>query len=112
MICDELGPVSGWASFFWTAFERSANPMVLLQSDRVLVAVNDAFVTAFEYGRDALLGRRSDLLVAPEEWRRPEIEWSARCETAGRRANASSSAPTAATSGFSTPCNGRWSPEA
>jgi PAS domain S-box-containing protein len=69
--------VSGWASFFWTAFERSANPMALLQADRVLVAVNDAFVTTFRYRRDALVDRRADMLVVPEEWRRLEMEWSA-----------------------------------
>ena len=39
--------VDGWRSLFWAAFNLSANPMILLQRDRVLVDVNDAFLDAF-----------------------------------------------------------------
>ena len=45
--------VDGWRSLFWAAFNLSANPMILLQRDRVLVDVNGAFLEAFGYARRA-----------------------------------------------------------
>jgi hypothetical protein len=43
--------VDGWRSLFWTAFNLSANPMLLLQPDRVLAGANDAFLKSFGYTR-------------------------------------------------------------
>jgi PAS domain S-box-containing protein len=76
---------NGWASLFWSAFDGSTNPMALLRSDRVLVAINDALVERFGYRTDEALGRRSDLFVAPGWKRRWEIDWE-RLERAGRLA--------------------------
>ena len=45
--------VDGWRSLFWAAFNLSANPMILLQRDRVLAEVNDAFLEAFGYSASA-----------------------------------------------------------
>ena len=36
--------VDGWRSLFWTAFNLSANPMVLLQPNRVLAGATEAEV--------------------------------------------------------------------
>ena len=75
MCVTELAGASGWAKFFWAAFERSANPMSLLTPDRVIVAVNKAFEKASGYAADEIGGRRADFLVAPEYWKRIEADW-------------------------------------
>jgi hypothetical protein len=51
---------NGWETLFWSAFDRSANPMALLQSDRVLVAVNHSFVEDLGYQPEETIGTRSD----------------------------------------------------
>ena len=56
--------LTGWRSLFWTAFNLSANPMLLLQSDRVLAGVNDAFLNTFGYTRAHTVGLTLDLFVA------------------------------------------------
>ena len=75
------GPYSGWASLFWIAFERSANPMGVAQTDRVIVAVNEACVNAFGYDRREVIGRRTDFFVAPEWRRQVEQDWNALLRT-------------------------------
>jgi PAS domain S-box-containing protein len=64
-----------WASLFWTAFERSANPMALTEIDRVVLAVNPAFVDAFGYSASDLIGRPPDFLIAPSAASRIERDW-------------------------------------
>ena len=66
----------GWAALFWHAFDRSANPMALLRPDRVLVAVNPALVKELGYPPNEVVGRRSDLFVAPEWAARLERDWA------------------------------------
>ena len=73
----------GWAALFWHAFDRSANPMALLRADRVLVAVNPALVKDLGYPQNEVVGRRSDLFVAPEWAARLDRDW-ARLLHAGR----------------------------
>lgn len=58
------GSVDGWRSLFWAAFNLSANPMGLLQADRVLVGVNDAFLKTFGYTRIHALGRKWESFVS------------------------------------------------
>ena len=67
--------VDGWRSLFWTAFNLSANPMILLQRDRVLVDVNDAFLDAFGYGRARALGCKLDVFVAEDSRQRMKKDW-------------------------------------
>jgi PAS domain S-box-containing protein len=67
---------NGWASFFWTAFARSANPMVVLEGDRVIVALNPAFSEAFGHQPQDWVGRSADSWVAPEQWQRLERDWT------------------------------------
>ena len=57
--------------------------MALLQADRVLVAVNPALVKDLGFPADEVVGRRSDLFVAPEWAARLERDW-ARLLRAGR----------------------------
>ncbi|MBV8219216.1 MAG: PAS domain S-box protein [Solirubrobacterales bacterium] len=79
----ERESANGWAALFWSAFGHSANPMALLRSDRVLVAINDAFVEDFGYQPAEAIGRSTDLLVAPAWRRRIELDW-ARLQRTGR----------------------------
>jgi PAS domain S-box-containing protein len=67
--------VDGWRSLFWTAFNLSANPMILLQRDRVLVDVNDAFLAALGYGRARALGSKLDVFVAEDSRPRMKKDW-------------------------------------
>jgi PAS domain S-box-containing protein len=67
---------NSWASFFWAAFERSKNAMALLDADRVLLAVNRALEASFGYTADQLIGRRADLFLAPDDWKRADAAWT------------------------------------
>ena len=79
----ERAPATGWASLFWRAFDRSANPMALLRSDRVLVAINPALVDDLGYPPDQVIGRRSDLFVAPHWKARLDRDWALLLRTGG-----------------------------
>jgi PAS domain S-box-containing protein len=65
----------GWRLLFWTVFSRSKNPLLVLDNERRIVAVNDAQLDTFAYSREELVGRRVDMLLAPEEWRSIDDEW-------------------------------------
>ena len=67
--------LAGWRSLFWTAFNLSANPMLLLQSDRVLADVNDAFLNTFGYTRAHALGRPLDFFVAERSRQQMKKDW-------------------------------------
>src|SRR5690348_7390589 len=68
--------VDGWRSLFWAAFNLSANPMILLRRDRVLLDVNGAFLEAFGYSRTRALGRDLEVFVAEGARRRMKEDWS------------------------------------
>ena len=59
---------------FWTAFERSTNPMVLTDSDRVVIRINAACTAAFGYRPDEVVGRRLDHFAPPNERKRMEAD--------------------------------------
>jgi PAS domain S-box-containing protein len=65
----------GWRPLFSAAFNLSANPMLLLQRDRVLIDVNGAFLEAFGYTRARVLGGRLDGLVAEDSRQRMMKDW-------------------------------------
>ena len=65
----------GWASLFWIAFNRSASPISLLQADRVLLAVNDAWGRLVGIEPDRAVGRLVDEFVAPGDRGPLEREW-------------------------------------
>lgn len=50
--------------------------MLLLRPDRVVVAINDAARRTLGFDREELSGRRSDVLIAPDWWRRMENDWA------------------------------------
>jgi PAS domain S-box-containing protein len=71
----EEGAGAGWERLFWLAFDRTANPIALLDDERRFVAVNDAALALVERDRDDLLGtsmaeniRRSERPRAARDW--------------------------------------------
>lgn len=63
------------SSFFWAAFHRSHNSMLLLDPARCIVAVNAAFREIIGYESEELLGRRADFFVASSGWKRLASDW-------------------------------------
>jgi PAS domain S-box-containing protein len=64
----------GWSELFWAAFKQSRNPMVVLDSRRLLVEANGAFLKLVGHARDDLVGKPAYHLVvggpvlSPREW--------------------------------------------
>jgi PAS domain S-box-containing protein len=52
--------IDDWESFFRTVFDRSANPMTLIDQALVRVDVNPATCALYGVGREQLVGRRVD----------------------------------------------------
>ena len=65
----------GWGSLFWAAFNLSASPMILLDSNRVLVDVNDSFLRTFGYSRARALGRTLDRFVVEGSPQQMKTDW-------------------------------------
>ena len=65
----------GWESFFWAAFERSRNAMLLVDDHRRHVRVNDAAVEILGYPREQLLAMAIDDLLPPGERPRLAVRW-------------------------------------
>ncbi len=67
----------GWERLFWLVFERTSNPMLQLDDQRRIVAVNDAAVALFGGSRDRLIGSSIVDSIMPAERERAEREWEA-----------------------------------
>lgn len=52
-----MTPHSGWAALFWEVFARSANAMLLLDDERMIIEANGAYVALVGHRRTALVGR-------------------------------------------------------
>lgn len=55
--------IDGWEPFFRTVFDRSGNPMTLVDESLVRVDVNAATCALYGVGRDRLVGRRVDEML-------------------------------------------------
>ncbi len=66
---------TGWERLFWTVFERTANPVALLDEQRRIVELNDAAVALLGGDREALIGRSMGDSVLPSERARAAAEW-------------------------------------
>lgn len=53
----------GWKTLFWDVFERTSNPIVLVDESRRLLAANSAAVELLGYRRGDVLGRSIDELI-------------------------------------------------
>jgi PAS domain S-box-containing protein len=66
----------GWRQTFWRVFGLSESPMMLLDQDRRIVALNHALVEALGYTRERMLGLRIDSFYDPTEWELLDTHWS------------------------------------
>jgi PAS domain S-box-containing protein len=65
----------GWGRLFWLVFERTSNPIVLLDDERRIIEVNDAALALFGGERDELIGMSIADSIRPEERPRAASEW-------------------------------------
>jgi len=75
------GPRSqGWESLFWSSFHAAANAMVLLDPERVIIAINPASTRLFGYANSDVIGHRSDRFVSAGS-RLRESHWASLLRT-------------------------------
>lgn len=67
----------GWRETFWRVFGLSQNPMMLLDQDRRIVALNTALVEALGYSREQMIGLRLDTFFDQIEWQFLDARWRA-----------------------------------
>jgi PAS domain S-box-containing protein len=67
----------GWERLFWSVFEQSTNPMVLVTERRRFAEVNPSMERLLGYARDELVGRPVAELLPDSEHPILESEWQA-----------------------------------
>ncbi|MGO9763886.1 MAG: helix-turn-helix transcriptional regulator [Solirubrobacteraceae bacterium] len=65
----------GWERLFWLVFERTSNPIALLDDQRRIVEVNDAAVSLFGGERRELIGMSIADSIRPQERPQAAEEW-------------------------------------
>jgi PAS domain S-box-containing protein len=68
---------AGWERLFWLVFERTSNPIALLDDERRIVDVNDAALSLFGGAKQELVGSSMADSVRPDERSVAAIEWEA-----------------------------------
>jgi PAS domain S-box-containing protein len=68
---------AGWEQLFWLVFQRTSNPIALLDDRRQIVNVNDPAVALFGGSRQELIGMSMAELVRPDERAVAASEWEA-----------------------------------
>jgi PAS domain S-box-containing protein len=79
---------AGWERLFWLVFDRTSNPVVLLDDSRRIVDVNAAAVSLLGSARDKLIGSSITDSIGPAEQALAAEQWSDFLRTgeyAGRR---------------------------
>jgi PAS domain S-box-containing protein len=71
----------GWARIFWSVFERSTNPIWLLDFHRVYLEVNSAYCQLLGVSRGDLIGQRIDPRMVPADRARLANAWRVLWET-------------------------------
>jgi PAS domain S-box-containing protein len=67
-----------WERLFWLVFERTSNPIVLLDDQRCIVDVNDPAISLFGVGgKRELTGRSIEDSIRPEEREQATRDWEA-----------------------------------
>jgi len=66
---------SGWERLFWLVFERTDNPVALLDEQRTILEVNAAGAALLGASREELVGRSIRDSVKPAEHERSDEEW-------------------------------------
>ncbi|MGD0196868.1 MAG: LuxR C-terminal-related transcriptional regulator [Solirubrobacteraceae bacterium] len=65
----------GFRELFWRVFGISQHPMLLLDQERRIAAVNHAQASVLGYAREEMLGHRLDAFCAPNEWQLLDAHW-------------------------------------
>lgn len=68
---------TGWERLFWLVFDRSSNPVALLDDERRIIDVNGAAAALLGGTREALIGASLADSVRPSELARSAEEWQA-----------------------------------
>jgi PAS domain S-box-containing protein len=71
------GEAAGWERLFWLVFERTSNPIILLDDERRIVEANDAALELFGGAREDLIGSSIIDSILPAERERAAREWEA-----------------------------------
>jgi PAS domain S-box-containing protein len=85
----EPGQRAGWERLFWLVFERTSNPIALLDDQRRIVEVNDAGLSLLGRHRGDVVGLSIVESIRPDERTAAAREWQAFLrdgEYSGRRA--------------------------
>lgn len=77
----DLRGETGWERLFWLVFDRTSNPVVLLDEQRRIVDVNRAALELFRVTREELLGTSMVDSIRPSERAVAEVEWKAFLES-------------------------------
>ncbi len=67
---------SGWERLFWLVFERTSNPVALLDEDRRIIDLNAAAVALLGGSREQLIGTSLRDSLHPAEREQADQEWS------------------------------------
>jgi PAS domain S-box-containing protein len=67
---------AGWERLFWLVFERTANPIALLDEDRRIVEINPSAVNLLGSRHDELVGHSLRDRLRPSERERADEEWA------------------------------------
>lgn len=66
---------SGWERLFWLLFEKTTNPIAVLDADRRVVQVNDAALDLFGRSRGELVGTPVVDMIEPDERAESAAAW-------------------------------------
>ena len=72
---------AGWEQLFWTVFERSTNPIAVLDDQLRFNAINEPALETLGHTRGFLIGRSSLTIVAESERAKATEEWQALLRT-------------------------------
>jgi PAS domain S-box-containing protein len=73
---------AGWERLFWLVFERTSNPIVLLDDQQRIVELNDAALSLFGVAeKRALIGGSIEDSIRPAERAQAASEWQAFLES-------------------------------
>ena len=76
-LTDDVQAEGGFRELFWRVFGASQNPMLLLDQDRRIAAVNHAQAAVLGHSREEMLGQRLDRFCEPREWEFLDRNWRA-----------------------------------
>jgi PAS domain S-box-containing protein len=71
------GEAAGWERLFWLVFERTSNPVILLDEQRRIVEANGAALELFGGAREDVIGTSIVESILPAERERAAHEWDA-----------------------------------